>query len=471
MTDGSPLFPLATPRLKANRKLEVGSSFALFLAGQHVAVALIIPRSMTVRATILISALFTLHLLYAAPTEHSVSPSRQFIIYGADAALRGAVSDLAERTKADFLVLLRQRDNWTVPIVVNLQLQQANLPEIPPADLRFSQTGFGLKLQLDLTLSEKLDSSLIERELLRGILLEMIYRKGSHIAAGTAFVEPPDWLLDGVLALAPGRDRGYLLDALTTANKTVPLETFLRQRPELLDSAGRVLYRAHSFALVQMLIDRRDGPGRLAQYIGHLPDTSNEPLTNLKAHFPSLVADAEGTWQLALQQVRNFQTYQLLTFAESERRLAELLSVKISQANKLAKVATLDDLAKRKISPGEKMALNQLNRDLLVFVAQANPVLRPIAREYEQITALLARGKRKGVAKHLSHLDATRKQLAARMSDIDDYMNWFEATQMKNGSGNFTDYLKAVDQSQSSPSKRHDPLSVYVDALEDQVEN
>jgi hypothetical protein len=232
-----------------------------------------------------------------------------------------------------------------------------------------------------------------------------------------------------------------------------------------------VLYRARSFALVQMLIDGRDGPGRLAQYIRHLPDASNEPLTNLKAHFPFLVADAEGSWQLTLRRARNFQTYQLLTFAESEQRLAELLSVKISQANKQAKVVTLDDLAKRKISPGEKMALSQLNRDLLVFVVRANPVLRPIAREYEEITALLARGKRRGVAKHLSHLDVTRKQLAARMSDIGDYMNWFEATQMKNRSGNFADYLKAVDQSQSSASKRHDPLSVYVDALEDQVEN
>jgi hypothetical protein len=423
------------------------------------------------RAAIFISALFIWHVLYAAPTEHSVSPSRQFVVYGADAAVRGAVSDLAERTKADFLVLLRQRDNWTVPIVLNLQLQQANLPEVPPTGLRFSQTGFGLKLQLDLTLSEKLDSSLIERELLRAILLEMIYRKESHLAAGTVFVEPPDWLLDGVLALAPGRDREYLLEALTTANKTVPLETFLRQRPELLGLAGRVLYRAHSLALVQMLLDRRDGPGRLAQYIGHLPHASNEPLTNLKAHFPFLVADAEGSWQLTLRRARNLQLYQFLTFAESEQRLAELLSVKISQANKPAKVATLDDLAKRKISPGEKIALGQLDRDLLVFVTQANPVLRPIAREYEQIIALLARGKRMGVAKHLSHLDATRKQLAARMSDIDDYMNWFEATQMKNGSGNFADYLKAVDQSQSSASKRHDPLSVYVDALEDQVEN
>src|SRR5216117_2096240 len=302
MTDGSPLFPLATPRLKANRKLEVGPSFALFLAGQHVAVALIIPRSMTVRATILISALFTWHMLYAAPTEHSVSPSRQFIIYGADAALRGAFSDLAERTKADFLVPLRQRDNWVVPIVVNLQPQQANLPEVPPADLRFSQTGFGLKLQLDLMIAKNLDASLMERELLRAILLEMIYRKESHIAAGSIFVEPPDWLIDGVLALAPGSDHGQLVEALTAADKTESLEIFFRQRPGLLDSAGRTLYRAYSFALVQMLIDGRNGPARLAQYIGHLSNASNEPLADLKAQFPFLLGDAEQPWQLTLSQ-------------------------------------------------------------------------------------------------------------------------------------------------------------------------
>jgi hypothetical protein len=423
------------------------------------------------RAAILIYVLFAGHFLHAASPDHSVSPSRQFVIYGADAAVRGAVSDLAERTKADFLGLLRQRDNWAVPIVVNLQPQQANLPEVPPAGLRFSQTGFGLKLQLDLTISQNLNVQLIERELLRGILLEMTYRQQLHIAAGTVFVEPPDWLIEGVLALAPGRERGSLVEALTTANKTMPLEKFLDQRLHLLDSAGRTLYRAYSFALVQMLIDRRDGPARLAHYIGHLPDSSNEPLANLKAHFPFLVADAEGTWQLTLRQLRNVQTYQLLTFVESDRSLDELLRVQISEANKAAKLATLDELAQRKISSSEKMALSQLSRDLLVFVAQANPILRPIAREYQQIATLLARGKRKGVAKRLSHLDATRKQLAARMSDIDDYMNWFEATQMKNGSGNFTDYLKAVDQSQLSPSKRHDPLSVYVDALEDQFEN
>jgi hypothetical protein len=251
----------------------------------------------------------------------------------------------------------------------------------------------------------------------------------------------------------------------------VPLEKFLRQRSGLLDSTDRILYRAYSFALVQMLIEGRHGPARLAQYIGHLSDASNEPLADLKAQFPFLAADAEGAWQLTLSRLRSLQRYQLLTFAECERRLDELLRVKISEANKPAKLVRLDELAQRKTFPNEKMALNQLSRDLLVFVAQANPVLRPIAREYQQIAALLARGKRKGIAKRLARLEVTRKQVAARMSDIDDYMNWFEATQMKSRSGNFTDYLKAVNQSQLSASRRRDPLSVYVDALEDQFEN
>jgi len=423
------------------------------------------------RAAIFISIVLTAHVLRAATLERSVSPSREFVIYGADAQLRGAVSDLAERTKVDCLALLRQRDNWIVPVVVNLQPQQANLPEIPPADLRFSQTGFGLKLQVDLTISKNLDASLMERELLRAILLEMIYRKESHIAAGSVFVEPPDWLIDGVLALSPTSDHGQLIEALTTAHKTESLETFLRQRPKLLDSAGRTLYRAYSFALVQMLIDGTNGPARLAYYISHLSNASNEPLADLKTQFPFLGGDVERTWQLTLSQLRNLQMYQFLTFAESERYLDELLRVKISEANKPARLTGLDELARHKVSASEKMALSELNRELLVFVAQANPVLRPLAREYQEIVALLARGKRKRIAKRLSRLEVTRKELAARMSDIDDYMNWFEATQMKRRSGNFTGYLKAANHSQLSAPKRHDPLSVYVDALEDQFEN
>lgn len=423
------------------------------------------------RAAIVMFAIASWQTLYSAQPEHTTSPSRQFVIYGADAEVRGAISGLAEQTKTNLLALLRQRDDWKTPVVINLQPQQANVPDIPAADLRFSQTGFGIKLQLDLTISRNVDVALVERELLRAILLEMIYRKQQHITAGVVLVEPPDWLIDGVLALAPGRDRAPLIEAVANTEKPLPLDKFLRQRPRLLDSTGRTLYHAYAFALVQMLVDGKNGGAQLAKYIDRLSNSSNDSIADLKAQFPLLADDAERTWQAALNGLKSLQTFRLLTFAESERRLDELLRVKISEPKKPVKELSLAELAQRKLSASEKMALDQLKRDLMFFVPLTNPVLRPIGREYQEITALLVRGKGRAVRKRLSRLELIRQQLAARMNEIDDYMNWFEATQMSSGSGNFTGYLKAVDQSQVPAPRRHDPLSVYVDALEDQFEN
>jgi hypothetical protein len=423
------------------------------------------------RIAIVLFTIASSQLVYGAQPEHSTSPSRQFVIFGADAKVRGAISGLAEQTKTNLLGLLRQRDDWKTPVVVNLQSQQANVPEIPPSDLRFSQTGFGIKLQLDLTISKNVDVSLVERELLRAILLEMVYREQPHITVGAVLVEPPDWLIDGALALVPGRERGPLIDAIVNTEKPLPLEKFLQQRLGFLDSTGRALYRAYAFVLVQMLLDEKNGGAQLAKYIDHLYDSSNDPLKDLKEQFPLLADNVERTWQGALVRLKSQQTFRLLTFAESEQRLDELLRLKVSEPNKPEKLVKLEELAQYKPSASEKIALDQLKRDLMFLVPQTNPVLRPIGREYQQIAELLARGKRRGVSKRLSRLELTRQQLAARMTEIDDYMNWFEATQMNSGSGNFTGYLKAVDQSHVPAPRRRDPLSVYVDALEDQFEN
>jgi hypothetical protein len=275
-------------------------------------------------------------------------------------------------------------------------------------------------------------------------------------------------LLDGVLTLTPGRDRTPLVEALSVSQKTVSLEEFLRQRPGLLDSTGRILYRACSFALVQLLVDETEGRTRLARYIGSLPNPSNDPLADLKARFPLLAGNAEKTWQSALKRASSPQDYQLLTFIESQRRLDELLRVKIPNSQKSL---DLSELAGRKASAAEKVALSELSRALLLFIGQANPLLRPIAREYQQMTALLARGKRRGIAKRLMRLQTTRQDLAARMSDVDDYLNWFEATQLPATSGVFADYLKAASQPQATRPRREDPISVYLDALEDQLED
>src|ERR1051325_8900166 len=130
---------------------------------------------MTCRLILLLSV-FICQALSGALPDHTISPSRQFVVYGASNSLRGAISQVAEQTKTDLLEFLHQPDRWKTPIIINLQSPQANVPELPPAALRFSQTGSGLKLQLDLTITQSADMSLVERALLRAILLEMIYR-------------------------------------------------------------------------------------------------------------------------------------------------------------------------------------------------------------------------------------------------------------------------------------------------------
>jgi hypothetical protein len=184
--------------------------------------------------------------------------------------------------------------------------------------------------------------------------------------------------------------------------------------------------------------------------------------------------DLEKKWRSTVARFGEHQSYQLLTFAESERRLDELLQIKISDGSSnrdQPKAPDLSELARRKASRDEKAAVDQMSQALQLLIGTAHPVLRPVAREYQQIAALLTRGKRRGIVKRLSHLDGTRKELTARMGEIDDYMNWFEATQMERESGAFNDYLKAASQSEISAPRRRDPLSIYLDALADHFEN
>ncbi len=169
----------------------------------------------------------------AAGKPRSTSTSRQFLVYGADVRVRGAVCDLAERTKSNLLRLLGLRDGWKTALVVNLDYPRANFPDAPVAQLDVSQLGYGLKLQLNLLLTPEMKGRAVQRELLRAILVEMMYRNRANIAAGTPYFTPPDWLVEGVLALEPGRDSdadAELLRTIVASKKIAPLEEIVRQK-------------------------------------------------------------------------------------------------------------------------------------------------------------------------------------------------------------------------------------------------
>jgi hypothetical protein len=410
----------------------------------------------------------------AQPPQQSISTTRQFVVYGSDVMGRGAISDFAEQTKRELLTLLGQRDEWIAAIIINAQHSRANLPEVPRLSVDFSQTGFGLKLQLDLVIDSGVSRPEIRRELLRALVLEMIYRAQPNLPAGTAYVSPPDWFLDGVPARESEltRDRVAAILAVPTAAKNIlPLEKFLEQRPELLDGPGRNLYRAYAFALVDLLSRSPEGPGRLTEFLFDLPAASNDGIAELKKHFPGLFdsEQAEQTWQRQIVRISADQPYQLLGSAETERRLEESLRLRVvdHDQEKIYELAQFPIFLKNKSA---RKTLATVARDLSVLATRAHPVYAPIIADYAEITALLVRGKTLDVPRRLDRLQKTRKAIASQMHEIDDYLNWFEATSLAGPSGEFADYLRAAERAAQPEQTKRDPISVYLDALQTQFE-
>jgi hypothetical protein len=411
----------------------------------------------------------------ALPNEQSISTSRQFIVYGTDLAVRGAICDFAERTKRELLALLGQRDDWRTAIVINARYPQANVPELSRLNVDLGQTGFGLKLQLDLVIDRGVSRPEIRRELLRALLLELMYRSEPQLPPGIAYASPPDWLLDGVSSEVSDLSREKvraLLSLPVSAGNAWPLEKFLAQRPELLDAAALNLYRAYSFALVDLLSHAPDGPRRLTQFILDVPRSSNDPITELRGHFPELFSpdDGQTTWQKQIARLAGDQPYQLLSGAETERRLDETLRLKISESGRQRsyELTQFQFFLKQKSA---KNALAVLGRDLGGLMTRANPIYARIIAEYAEIVALLQRGKTLDVPKRLEQLAASRKAISAQMREIDDYLNWFEATGLAGPSGRFADYMKAAERAAQPPRMKRDPISVYLDALETQFED
>jgi hypothetical protein len=410
-----------------------------------------------------------------ALAEQSVSTSRQFIVYGTDLTVRGAICDFAERTKRELLALLDQRDDWKSAIVLNAQYRQANLPELRRLNVDLVQTGLGLKLQLDVVVDSGISRPEIRRELLRALLLELMYRGHGNMNAGSAYILPPDWLLDGVPAEQPdqSRDRVARFLALPVAAKNVlPLEKFLTQRPELLDASGRTLYRAYSVALVDWISHSPGGSRLLAQFIVDLPTSSNDSMAELRTHFPGLFEDAqaEKNWEREVARLATRQPHQLLGCAETEQRLAETLRFKISERG-FEKRYELEEFSVFLKSGSARNVLSVPANNLRALGTRANPIYAPIIAEYAHITARLLRGKTAGIAKRLTRLRTARETLAAQIRQIDDYLNWFEATGLVRPSGEFADYMKAAERAAHPERMKRDAISVYLDVLETQFDN
>ncbi len=411
----------------------------------------------------------------------SESRSHQFIIYAREGAVRGGVASLSEDIKAGLLNVLGLRDEWKLPIVISLSAPEAGRPGVlPPRRLVLAQTGAGLKIEDNLLLGEQGRGTRIRDEVVRTLLLELAYRDQSDAASGQAFIPPPAWLVEGLSAYLENQEDGVaanLYAALLPTSQGISIQTFLGKDPEAMDSTSRSLYRAYAYNLVCLLLrDMATGRSGLVALIRDLPLTSAEEARgagSLRRHFTELGTSddsLEKWWTLGLAQLAVADRYQLYSVAETEKHLASLLTFTGPADPKnggVPKTYTLGDYKEFASLKDRRNLLAATRAGLVELTGRASPLCRSIVIGYQELVDRLSRGKTGNTAEKLLALEAARKTVMQQREEINDYLNWYEATQVTSESGVFEEYFRAARQFDSGRrGHRPDAVSTYLDNME-----
>lgn len=409
----------------------------------------------------------------------SFSRSKQFVVYAKDASLRGAVGSLGEDTKAALLSTLGLRDEWQIPIVIDLRAPEGSAPDNrPPVRWTLGQTGAGLKIELDLLIGEVSRGTHIRDELVRGLLLELAYRGHDRLRAGEGYTPPPPWLVVGLSAYLENMEDGVsasMFAALLPTTQALSITEFLSREPATMDSTSRAVYRAYAYNLVCLLLrEMRGGRAGLVAFVQGLPDTTYDEARGAAAlgrQFPELASpdSLDKWWTLGLARLSESDRFQVLSVRETEQRLEAALVVNApADAKKKlpAQTYALKDYREFGERKHNKQLLEATREALAALTGQANPLYRQIVADYEGLVSLMIHGRTGNVDEKLQVLADQRRDALKYREEVADYMNWYEATQASTQSGSFEDYFHTVRQLDSGQSvHRPDAISVYLDAL------
>jgi hypothetical protein len=403
------------------------------------------------------------------PIQRSVSSSRQFVVYNQDGTLRSKVARKAEDVKREWLELLQRADEWKSPIIVKI-----NTPS--PLGAQRLRTGVYIgdggqtKVQIDVNDLAALRGAEFESELYRALCLELMYRN-TPPKAGKPYQQPPLWVLEALLedartrageGIGPG-----LYEKIIESGTPPKLESFLKERPEMMDATTRAIYRARSMALLRALLATPGGSKGFADWLQSLPTTNPADAGKLLGRFPGLggeSANLSKQWALSLADASASDRTKPLSMAETVRQLNMIMDFGAPMDPKKPNEALVSGpqafpvIARTKGGP---FIVSRKAEELFRLQMRAHPMIRPIIEEYQLIATELAQKPKRNVDKRLEKNIELQKVVVTRTTEIEDYMNWFEAAKLETPSREF-DVLLEMPRAES----RNDPITRHLNDLE-----
>ncbi len=404
----------------------------------------------------------------------TVSSSKQFIVFCDDATLRGRVCSFGEEVKSEVLQILGETDHWKLPILITLA--PASSAAASPVNLKLIETPEGVTVQMDVQIGTDPAAVNLQKHIVRAVLLEFTYRKEGAIKAGQRYLEPPWWLVEGMVVMIRQRefgiDTGFYRAVLE--NQRVPaIDQLLASDAGLLGSAtAQAVDASYAMCLLQLLTEQPGGRQNLVRLIQHWPERGGDPVAALIKDFPVFATSPNALqkwWTLNVARLSVLDRHRGLTMEDTDPELGALLSFEmvVDKAG-TRKTFLLNDFEEFTKLPASKAVMTSAQAAIVALSARANVIFRPVLADYEKIFAALARGKTRAVSQRIAAVEAYRKVVLHRADAIADYLNFYEATQLGSKSHAFDSFMKAANEiaAQEARTVRDDPIARYLDELQ-----
>ncbi len=404
-----------------------------------------------------------------ALVARSTSASGAFVVYSADAVRRSDLVRRAEVARTVWGELVEENPESGPPIIIQDLLGRAKPRGVSGARTAvFEGDGGTLKVQIDIYDAAMLRGLMLEPEIFRALALHEIYRKHPP-KSGRPFHSPPAWLVEGLAEQMRVKENGSpdgVYATLLKSERPPRLEEFLKTKPELLEATSLTLYRTQALALVEALRQLSEGRKGFSAFLESL-EGRDPDMKALLAAFPSLQNDPSRLgkiWTLAIARSSTPNGIDPYSIGETIRALKGLLDISVAvNAKDPAKgeIRGAEALPALARSDGGPYLMRQKSAEFLTLEFRAHPLLRPVIEEYRKIATELAAKPKKNLAKQIEENGKILDLLLQRTGQVDDYLNWFEATQLDSLSENFLEITNPQE-----PPQRTDPITLHLNAIE-----
>jgi hypothetical protein len=404
-----------------------------------------------------------------------VSHTGQFKISGGGAGARGTTANLAEETKDELLRLIGEKDDWKVPVRMNLLGEQGG--QVPKRETVLELIHDGERYEIIIFVN--LSRGLRPVPLKRAVTEALVYARGLRdkpFEKDLRYSVPP-WFVEGLREATAWRlkqtDR-RLYDALSRHGSLFNLNDLLSLSEAgytSLDAASKAAFRVSSGALLMALLEQPDGKTGIREFLVELPAFDGEMPALLRRHFPELnlsQTSLEKWWKLQLAAKGTAPLTEAMSVEQTERALNEALQLRYHDEKNALQMIPISEWPKiASLEQVERIeAVRLAQDDLLRLSYRCFPSYRALLQEYQAVLMDFSNGKTEPLAKSLEALAVTRQTMVAKAERARDFLDWFEITRARKTSGVFDDYLNLKARLKSQPNQREDGMSKYLDRLD-----